>query len=498
MKLRYLSVLAAAVLAFPALAAAPAPGIPPRPEQLVFPPFKFEVPKADPFKFKLANGATAYVSEDHSLPLVNISITFKVGAFLEPVEKVGLAGFTGALMRKGGAGARTAEDFDERADFLAAAVYAGIGDTSASVSLNALTFSLNPSLDLLFDMLTAPRFQQDRLDIEKGSTIEGLKQRNDSPQSIAGREWQWLLNGSKHFSSRPLTKTNVEKISREDLITFHKRFLRPENIVTLAISGDVNTKEILAELNRRFAAWKPDGKAEPIAWPPPAPDFQIKPGVYHVEKDINQGNVMIGHLTTTWKNPDHYALVLMNHILGSGGFTSRITKKIRSDEGLAYSAGSSFGLGTWWPGVFRAGFQTKSATVAFGAKLALAEIRRIQEQPVTDDELQVAKNAMIESFPRAWESKAAIVGTFAADDLVGRSHSYWEEYQKNLAKVTVADIQRVAKQYLKPDQVVFLVVGKWSEIEPGDPEKRANMKEFFGGQVTHLPVRDPLSLEPLP
>jgi predicted Zn-dependent peptidase len=399
-------------------------------------------------------------------------------------------------MRKGGAGDRTAIEFDERADFLAANLQSFIGPTSGGASVNALSHNLGESLDLLFDMLARPRFEESRLGIEKGNVLESMKQRNDDAGTILTREWGWLMSSPAHFSVRPMTNGHLDALTREELAAFHGRWFRPENVAAIAISGDVDTKAILAELERRFAAWKPEGKAEKVAWPPPIPNHQPKPGVYHVEKDIPQGKVYIGHLGTTWKDPDHIAGEVMNDILGGGGFTSRITKRVRSDEGLAYSAGSGFNVGQFWPGQFRVSFQSKSATVAFAAQISLGEVEKIRREPVAADELETAKNSFIDTFPRSWESAQAIAGTFASDELLGRPHTYWERYQDNVRRIGAAEVQRAAQKYLKPDQMVFLVVGKWADIEKGDPDGKATMKEF--GAVTHLPVRDPLTLEPLP
>src|SRR4029434_3347440 len=122
------------------------------------------------------------------------------------------------------------------------------------------------------------------------------------------------------------------------------------------------------------AASQARGHAAP--WPPPAPGFTPKPGLYHVEKDIPQGKVNIGHLGTwwdRWDNPDNFGLMVMNDILGGGGFTSRITKKVRSDEGLAYGASSNFSIGDFYPGIFRIGYASKNPTVALAAKISMEE-----------------------------------------------------------------------------------------------------------------------------
>lgn len=487
-----LAVLAACVLAGSSFAASE---IPAHPNDLRYKDLKFDVPKADKYKNKLKNGIVVYVAEDHSLPLVNLVVLVRAGDFLEPASKTGLAGLTGMMLRQGGTQKLTAEDFDEKTDFLAADISSFAGDTQAGASLNCLSNVLDPSLDLFFDMLRTPRFQQSRIDVEKGNILEEMKQRNDDAGSILGREWRWLLYGESHFSSKESTKASIESVAREDMVDFHKKYFQPGNMI-IAVSGDVVTRDVLANLERRFADWKAAGPAVP--WPPPAPSFTPKPGLYHVEKDIPQGKVYIGHLGTRWDrwdNPDNFGLMVMNDILGGGGFTSRITKKVRSDEGLAYSAGSRFGIGTYWPGDFRVSYQSKNETVALAAKFSLAEIEKMRSAPPTDEEMTTSKNSFIESFPRSFESPAAIARLFADDDYMGRPHGYWETYRDNIRKVGGSDVQRVAKTYLFPDKMVFLIVGKWSEIEPGDANKRASMKEFFGGQVQHLPLRDPLTLK---
>lgn len=486
-------------LSAPAILAAAATGtsdLASHPKELKYKELKFEVPDGSKYRYTLKNGIVAYVAEDHSLPLVNVAVLVRAGSFLEPAEKMGVASMTGSMMRQGGTSKMKAEEFDEKVDFLAADISSSIGDTQGSATLNCLSTVLDPALDLFFDMMRAPAFQQSRLDVEKGNWIEEMKQRNDDAGSILGREWRWKMYGDTHFSSRQSTSANVEKIQREDLIEFHKNYWRPDSMI-LAISGDVNTKDVLANLDRRFTDWKVKGPAVP--WPPPAPVFTPKPGLYHVEKDIPQGKVYIGHLGAKWDrwdNPDNFALMVMNDILGGGGFTSRITKKVRSDEGLAYSAGSRFGIETYWPGDFRVSYQSKNPTVALAAKYSLAEIRKLRESTVSDSELSTAKSSFIDTFPRSFESPARVARLFADDEYMGRPHSYWMNYQANIRKVTADDVLRVAKKYLDPDKMVFLVVGKWSEIEPGDADKRASMSEF--GQVNHLPLRDPLTLKPMP
>ena len=470
--------------------------IPAHPSELKYGKLDFEVPEAKGYRHTLKNGIPVFIAEDRSLPLVDVGVRVRIGDFLEDDDTQGVAGMTGTLMRVGGAGEMSAEEFDERVDFLAANMGAFIGATSGGASMDCFSGVLDECLDMFFMMMREPRFDGARLQVEKDDLLESMKQRNDSPQSIASREWQWLMRGRDHFTSAYMTKAQVDAISREELAAFHEKYWRPNHMI-LTVSGDVDTQAILDKLNAKFEGWEA-GKAD-VPWPPPAPKHEPRPGVYYVEKDIPQGRVQIGHLgyqRKDWGDPKEFALDIMNDILGGGGFTSRITNRIRSDEGLAYSAGSQFGTSQYWPGTFAAGFQTKSATVALASKIAIEEITRIRSEPVTDDELKVAKNSLIDSFPRRFESAAQIVGTFAADEYDDRPSSYWKKYRDRVEAVTAKDVQKAAKEQLAPDKLVMLIVGKWDDVEKGDPDGRATMAEFTDKPV-ELPLRDPMTLKPI-
>lgn len=462
--------------------------------ELKFEELDFAVPEAERYRHVLANGVEVFIAEDHTLPLIDVSMDIRVGSFLE--GKKGVAEMTGTLLRVGGAGEMSAEEFDERADFLAAQLSSYTGDVRGGVLLNCITSTLDETLDLLFAMLRTPRFQQDRIEIEKDDLLEGMKQRNDSPQSISRREWQWLMRGREHFTSQYMTRADVEAITRDDLVDFHKKYWRPENVV-IAVSGDVDPEEVLAKLNRRFEGWKVEGPE--IPWPPPEPDHSPIPGVYYVEKDIPQGRVVIGHQgikRKSWEDKEPFTVSLMNDVLGGGSaFTSRLIKRIRSDEGLSYSAGSSFDVGRLWPGIFRMGFQSKSPTVAFAAQIAIEEVNRMRTEPVSDNELRLARRQRIETFPQRFESPSQIATVFAEDAFLDRPHSYWKSYRENLEAVTAKDIQEAARKYLDPDKLVFLIVGDWETIAKGDPDGKATMAQF--GKATQIPLRDPMTLEPM-
>jgi predicted Zn-dependent peptidase len=468
-------------------------GIPAHPRELKYAQLDYAPPKRDKFRHVLSNGAVAYLVEDHDLPLVNVAAIVRTGSYLEPAGKEGLASLTGGQIRAGGTTSKSAEQYDEAADFLAANISSGIGDTQGSATLNCLTKDLDAGLALYFDMLRNPRFQEDRLALAKNQILQGMERRNDDTTSIEAREWSRLMRGDKHFSTKQPTKSSVESITREDLAAFHKQYFQPAGMI-FAVSGDFKTEEMLQKLEASMQVWASNKMAVPAV---PKPDFTPVAGVYVVNKsDVNQGRVRIGHTGITRDNPDSYAVSIMNDILGGSGFTSRITSRVRSDEGLAYSAGSVFGQGVYYPSDFRAAFQSKSMSTAQAIQIVLEEIDRIRSTKVSDEELQTAKNSAVETFPLAFASAAQIAGTFAQDEYTNRPADYWDKYRERISAVTADEVQRVAQKYLQPDQLVVLVVGNIDDITKGNADKPeySLAKIAKNGQIRRIPLPDPLTL----
>ena len=204
----------------------------------------------------------------------------------------------------------------------------------------------------------------------------------------------------------------------------------------------------------------------------------------------------MGLRSITRDDPDAIPLLLLNDILGAGGFTSRIMQQVRSNEGLAYSARSTLAPRVYYPGDFRAGFESKNPTVALAAKIVLDQIKGVRDALVTEEELETAKQSAVETFPRQFESKPQMLRVFVNDESTKRPKDYWQTYREKILAVTREDLQRVAQKHLDPEKMAILVVGDWKEIAPGDSGKRASMQDFFGGKVQQLPLRDPLTLEP--
>ncbi len=485
-------VLLAAPAALTAQTAQPQ-GVPAHPRELKYTTLNYTPPKRDKYRHVLSNGVVVYAVEDHDLPLVNISTLVRTGSYLEPAEKVGLAALVGSQMRAGGTQKMTAEQFDEAADFLAAQISSGVGSTQGSANLNLLAKDVDKGLALYMDMLRTPAFQEDRLKLAKSQILQGLERRNDNTTGIEAREWGRLLYGSDHFSTKDATKASIESITRQDLIDFHQRYFQPAGFI-IAASGDFKTAELLAKLEAAFKGWPSNKMAVPDV---PKPSQTPVAGIYTVHKaDVNQGRVSIGHIGSTRDNPDYYALQVMNDILGGGGFTSRIMSRVRSDEGLAYSAGSSYGMGVYYPGAFRAAFQSKSASTSQAIQIVMDEINRIRTAKVSAEELETSKNSFVETFPLTFATAAQIAGTFAQDEYTKRPADYWDTYRQRIAAVTADDVQRVAQKYLDPSKLVVLVVGNIDDITKGNPDhpEYSLTKLAANGQIRRIPLPDPLTM----
>ena len=470
-------------------------GIPAHPSELKYASLKFDPPKAPAHRFELPHGAVAYMVEDREFPLIDISLTIRAGEYLEDSDKTGLFSMTGSQMRSGGTKTLSAREFDEQAAFLATEIGSGMGDTSASASMGCLKQNLDASLKLFFDMLKNPGFDAQRLELAVAQILQGMERRNDQTPGIERREFARLMRGDGHYSTRQSTKASIEAIAREAMLEVHQRYYRPSAFI-FAVAGDFDSKEMVARLGEALNSGWPGGvDSVPKV---PAPAHTPKPGVYMVDKaEVNQSRISMGHLGVTRDNPDHIALDIMNEILGGGGFTSRIMTRVRSDEGLAYSAGSSFPAGTYYPSVFQAAFQSKNPTCARATAIVLEEIERMRNEKVTSEELETARNYNIEIFPRFFATARGIAGTFASDEYTNREKDYWEKYRDRIAAVDADTVLRVAQKYLMPEKLAILAVGNVKEMLAGDADHADFKFEKFDGdgKIERIPLPDPLTMK---
>lgn len=461
------------------------------PKNIVYPKLDFKLPPASQFREVLSNGMVVFIAEDRMLPTFDLSITLRTGSAVEPVDKTGLASLTGEQMRDGGTKNLTPAELDEEIEFLAASLSSNIGETRGRVGLSCLSKDIDEGLRLLLDIVRYPSFDEERFRLAKERRVQNVKRRNDSTNSISRIEWGFLMNGDDHYSNRYPSAKSINAITREDMFSFHKKYVHPANMM-LMVTGDFDRTEMLRKLEGVFGDW-PVGETGPTTFP--APDHTPKPGVYLIHKDdVNQGRVAIGHKSIQRGSPDEFPLMVMNGILGASGFRSRLVARVRSDEGLAYNTGSRFRQGVYFPGSFQCWFQSKSNSCAYAARIVLDEISRLRTEMVSQEDVDDTVAYNVESFPQRFQTKTALLGTYLSDAYTGRDPKYWQTYTDNLKLVTPEDVLRVAKKYLHPDQLVILAVGDADAIFSGGHDKAPNVKFSDFGHVTRLSLRDPDTL----
>lgn len=452
-------------------AASPASGgIDPR--TLKFPPLEFQMPKAD--RTVLANGMVVYTLEDHLLPIINITSAIKTGEIYAPAEKAGLAALTGYVMRTGGTKKTTPDEVDKALEYVAASVSVDIARERGTVNVFCLKKDLDSTLGIFADILMCPTFAQDKIDKRKKELMESFRRENDRPSEIVGREFRKLIY-KKHPYARRVTgyPDIIQGITREDLVAFHAKFFHPNNII-LGVSGDFEKEQMLEKLKEVFADWE----KRKIDFPPVAeiPESFERSHNY-IKKDINQSNVLLGHLGLERLNPDFYAVSVMNFILG-GDFTSRLVESVRTKAGLAYSVGSVFQMPRY-KGMFICYFETVSPKTALAVEKTIAELQRIRSEKVPPEEFKRAKDSMSNRFVFNFATSRSIVEQVVSIEYQGLPRDYLDTYLDKIGAVTPDDVLRVAKKYIQPDRITLLVVGD-DEARKSFPEdwRKFNVIEF--------------------
>lgn len=407
-------------------------------------------------RVELDNGLTILLTEDRSLPIVRATARIGMGALWDPADHVGLASLTAQTMRSGGAGDLGPDALNEALENIGASVEIGAGNDAASASMTTLTANLGEVLPLFVDVLTAPQFDAEKVDLAKTQTKSGISRRNDSPQGIANRElFERLYAEGSPYAYEPEYYT-IDNISREDIVAFHAEYVRPENTL-MAVWGDFDAAEMEGLLREAFGSWEGTGAAKPEI---PEVAFNEGPGVYTVEKDdTNQSTVLIGHPgSIRLDDPDYPAVVVMNQVLG-GGFGSRLFQTVRSDLGYAYSVGGRYSAGYVNPGVFFASTNTSSESTVEAAQAMLEVIEGMKTTPPTLDELALAKDSYLNSYVFRFDTKSEVLGRLLTYEYYGYPEDFLVQLQDGIAAVTAEDVLRVAQQYLRPEDAKILILG---------------------------------------
>ncbi len=401
----------------------------------------------------LDNGMVLLLSEKHDIPMVTVNMAITAGSTAEPPDKPGLASITASLLTQGTT-KRTASQISQEIDFIGGSLSTSGGEDFASAGLRVLKKDIRAGLDLLSDVLLNPVFDQKEIDRKVKETLAEIQRQKEEPALVTNNAFaKAVFGGNAYGRTNDDVAAYLPKLTRQDVLTFYSARYSPNHAV-IAVVGDVTEKEITALLNEYFKLWQKKEQSPPAYVQPPVVE---KTMIEKIDKDITQANIAMGHVGISRENPDFYACMIMNYILGGGGFSSRLTDNIRDNKGLAYDVHSGFAAQKE-PGAFMVAIQTKNESANEVIAETLKEMRRIQSELVSEKELSDAKAYLTGSFPLRMDTSAKIAGMLTSIELFNLGLDYPQRYPALINAVTREDVQRVAKKYLHPDNMVIVVV----------------------------------------
>ena len=454
--------LAVLLLAASALVAQRGPARAPSPYDLKYPPLRpIELPKAA--SFTLSNGMKLLLLEEHDVPVIRGEARIRTGNVFDPADKIGLATLTGIVLRTGGTRQMKGDELDRKLEDMAANVESSIGETDGRVSFFSLAANSSEALALFHDVLTEPVFRADQIELGKIQVRGMIAKRNEDAANVAEREFHNLVYGQNTPYGWNIGYEPLDRIHRSDLQAFYKRYYFPKNIV-LAISGDFDAAKMKDQVEQLFGAWK--------AEQPPVTEFPKvaatpRPGVYLAKNtDLEQPQFVMGHLGGLMSDKDYAPLTVMATILG-GSSTSRLATQVKGRTGDVFTISAQWSGGLEMPGLFEITGMLKPVPTVPTLKAIIQEVDRLRTGDVSEEEVRAAKDRALSSLIFSADTDKKILASTLNLAYAGYPVDFPREHQKVLAAVTRADVQRVAKAYLRPADFTIVVVGNPNDFVPG-------------------------------
>ena len=403
--------------------------------------------------WNLPNGLKIIFREDRELPLVAGALYIRGGSLWSEEENSATVSAMGELLRKGGAGHFSADNLDRELEKLSAFIGSSFGQEFGRLSFSCLASDLERVFDLFGDVLLRPRFEQPRITLWKGQAVEAVKRRVDDPDAIAAVAFTQLLYQDSPYG-RIMIEPDIIRVSRAALLQAHANMVHPDGSI-LAVSGKTEAETLRALVSRVLGGWK--RRLEPLGPPPPVTQ-SAQPGIYFIRQPLAQATVYAGHLGVSRLTADYPAIDAFNSIFGSGGFGSRLMRKVRTEAGLAYSI-----FGSVNPGLVQGKnliyFQTKAPAIAQALDQALAELEEMQHTPPSEVEMDETKRSIQNSFVFNFDSAEKIVARQAQFELLGYPPDFDQTYLNKVLALTSRDIEQVAAKRWNLANFIVVVVG---------------------------------------
>ncbi|MBZ0264267.1 insulinase family protein [bacterium] len=427
----------------------------------------------------LANGLRVYYVPQDELPVVSFRLLVLSGGLYNPMDKPGITQFTTDLLTKGTEN-RSATEIADEIDFIGGSLNSGAGWNGSYVQSQVLKRDFEAGLDLLQDVTLHPTFPEEEIERARKQLLSGIMSNKDDPGTIASQEFSKFVYGDHPYAfPGEGTMESVQAFTRDDLVEQYNKLFLPNNTV-LAIAGDIDVDQMHKKVESAFGAWKKG------TVPTPVKDSERGPGgqILIVDKpDAVQSEIRLGYILGPYNlGEDVYAFRVMNYMFGGGGFSSRLMLKIRNELGLTYGIGS--GLSSkQQAGAYTISSFTKTESTGQMVEEIFNEMRKAIAEGFTADELKDAQSFLVGQYPNNFETPSSIATQYQSALLFdfGDPAEHIAEYRRNIAAVTLDDVNRMAKKYLNPDWIRIAIVGNASEVEE-------QVKEF--GAIEKVKLED--------
>ncbi|NOT60466.1 MAG: insulinase family protein [Acidobacteria bacterium] len=416
--------------------------------------------KLPPYKkAKLKNGLTIILMEQHEVPLVSFSVLVKAGATADAAGKEGTAAMVAGLLRKG-TKTRTGDQISNDLDFTGAQLGFGDGADFTTGRAEFVKKDLAKGLDIFADCLLAPMFPADEFIKLQKQTLDGLKAAKDQAQGVIGEYYNAYLFGSAHPYGRNATEASAAALTRDDVAKFYETYYTPSNTI-LSVVGDFATAEMEKLLEAKFGAWP--AKNAPTVNVPDAAAFTGKKLLLIDKPDSTQTYYRIGNLGVARTNKDRIQINVINTLFG-GRFTSMLNDALRVSSGLTYGANSFFDQRKA-RGSFAIATYTRNETTEKAIDLTLKILDQLHAEGISEKDLQSGKNYLKGQFPPTIETNDQLAAQLASFEFYGLDASDLNDFAQTVDAMTLADAQRIIKTYFPKENLVFVLIGKASEIE---------------------------------
>lgn len=421
-------------------------------------PFDFP----DTASARLQPGIQVRVAPIHRLPVVTFTLLLPFGGSSEPGDRSGLASFTAALL-EAGAGDRNAAEIAEALESIGAELDVGVSWDATHAGVTTLSSRLPEAVGILTSLLREPTFPAPEIERLRGERTAEIMQRQTEPRSLAGEVTaRTLYDDASPYGRRLIGGLDsLAGLTRQDILAFHGETFRPAG-ATLLAAGDVTPEEVTALAEEHLGGWAGARDAGTV---PRVRARAQAPQITLVDRPAAaQAELRVAHIGVDRATPDYFPLTVMNSILG-GSFSSRLNLNLRERNGYTYGAHSGFAMRRQ-PGPFVISAAVQTEVSAAALREVFAEVRLLRDQGPTEEELTAARNYIAGVFPLRLQTTAGVVSRLAEVALYGLPEDYLQTYRQRVLAVSAADVQRVAREQVRPDELKVIVVGDATTIRP--------------------------------